>query len=111
ITRALFAAADHYADKPLFIVPANPARAYAAEGCALTYAEVAYQVEKTMLLYQEAGYGFPHRVALLLDNRPEHIIHKLALNALGVCCVPVNPSYRAQELAYLFDHSQPELIV
>lgn len=111
ITRALFAAADHYADKPLFIVPANPARAYAAEGCTLTYAEVAYQVEKTMLLYQEAGYGFPHRVALLLDNRPEHIIHKLALNALGVCCVPVNPSYRAQELAYLFEHSQPELIV
>jgi len=34
-----------------------------------------------------------HRAAMLLDNRPEHFLHKLALNALGICCVPVNPDY------------------
>ena len=31
------------------------------------------------------------------------MLHKLALNALGVCCVPVNPDYRPRELTYYKD--------
>jgi acyl-CoA synthetase (AMP-forming)/AMP-acid ligase II len=30
----------------------------------------------------------------LLENRPEYVLHKLALNSIGVCCVPINPDYR-----------------
>jgi crotonobetaine/carnitine-CoA ligase len=50
-------------------------------------------------------------VALLLDNRPEHVLHKLALNTIGVSVVPVNPDYRAGEIAYLLEHSEPELLL
>jgi crotonobetaine/carnitine-CoA ligase len=46
-----------------------------------------------------------------MENRPEFIIHWLALNALGVSVVPVNPDYIKDDLAYLISHSEPDLIV
>ena len=61
--------------------------------------------------YADAGYGHGHRVALLLENRPEMFFHYLALNALGCGIVPVNPDYRHDELAYQMEHSDAELAV
>lgn len=111
IGAAFFEAATRFADHSFLAVPANQSRSYAPQGLELTYAEVAAQVRPLMKIYAQAGYGHGHRVALSLDNRPDHVLHKLALNALGVCCVPVNSDYRVQELAYLIDHSKVDLIV
>src|SRR4029434_4237623 len=61
--------------------------------------------------YRCAGYGPGHRVAMLLENRVEHFLHKLALNAIGASCVPINPDYRSAEIAYLVEHSEPELVL
>lgn len=108
---AFFEAATRYADHVLLAVPANANRTYAQQGLELTYSEVAESVRQLMQIYSQKGFGTGHRVALSLENRPEHVLHKLALNALGACCVPVNPDYRVQELAYLFDHSKVDLIV
>jgi acyl-CoA synthetase (AMP-forming)/AMP-acid ligase II len=47
----------------------------------------------------------------LLENHPDFVLHKLALNGLGVCCVPINPDYRPAEIAYLFEHSEPDLVL
>ena len=111
IGQALFRAEQEYGANPLFVVPANRERSYLGEGAELSYQQVAHHVRAWMDRYASAGYGVGKRVALFLENRPEHIIHKLALNAIGVCVVPVNPDYRAQELAYLMDHSRVDLIV
>jgi crotonobetaine/carnitine-CoA ligase len=48
---------------------------------------------------------------LLLENRPEFFFHALALNALGVGIVPVNPDYRHDEMLYQMDHSEADLAV
>ncbi|WP_372660230.1 AMP-binding protein [Hydrogenophaga sp.] len=111
IGQAFFEACDRYADNSLLAVPANPARNYDPAGREIRYAEAAVAVRALMARYRAAGYGLGHRVALLLESRPEHLLHKLALNALGVCCVPVNPDYRSRELAYLVDHAKPDLLV
>lgn len=111
IGAALFAAADQYNDKTLFAVPANQERDYGAEGIELSFSTIAQDVEETAKIYQSNGYGLHHHVALFLENRPAHLVHKLALNSIGACCVPVNPSYRTAELVYLFEHSAPEIIV
>lgn len=111
IGTALLAAADRYADHPLFVVPENPNRDYDPNGLSLSFAQVAQQVLQTAQIYQEQGYGFPHHVALFLENQSAHLIHKLALNHIGACCVPVNPSYKTLELVYLFEHAKPELVV
>ncbi len=47
----------------------------------------------------------------MLDNRPEHFRHYLALNRLGATIVPVNPDYLHHELAYLMEHSEADLAV
>jgi crotonobetaine/carnitine-CoA ligase len=95
--------------KTFLCVP--PGRDFAPEGLELTYTQVARRVDALVSDYRNAGYGPGHRVALLLENRPDHFIHFLALNALGVSQVPVNPDFRPQELCYLLDHSGADLLV
>jgi acyl-CoA synthetase (AMP-forming)/AMP-acid ligase II len=104
-------AAETYSAKAFLAVPANPARAYAAEGVEISYGEAAHAVRRLKLVYAQAGYGVGHRVGLLLENRPEHLLHTLAMNALGICCVPLNPDHRAGEMAYVIDHARIDLVV
>ncbi len=111
IGQTLFAAAARYGANALLAVPAHAARAYHPQGCEISFESAAAQVRSLMARYRDAGYGSGHRVGLLLESRPEHMLHKLALNALGVCCVPINPDYRSRELAYLVDHSRVDLVV
>jgi acyl-CoA synthetase (AMP-forming)/AMP-acid ligase II len=92
-------------------VPANPARAYHPQGLELSYAEADAKVNVLMARYAAAGYGVGHRVSLLMENRPEHLLHKLAMNALGICCVPLNGDHRPREMAYVLDHAKVDLVI
>ncbi|MBN9486029.1 MAG: AMP-binding protein [Alphaproteobacteria bacterium] len=100
-----------HADRPFLAVPANEERGYLPSGFEITYGAAGQRVGELAEIYRQAGYGIGHRVATLMENRPEYVLHKLALNSLGVCCVPINPDYRAAEIAYLLDHSEPDLIL
>ena len=104
------AVASH-ADRPFLVVPANPSRCYLPSGAEITYAQAGGRVDALSAAYRAAGYGLGHRVATLMENHPDYILHKLALNAIGACCVPINPDYRAGETAYLIEHSEPDLIL
>ena len=105
------AAVASHGDRPFFAVPPNESRGYLPAGFEITYRDAAKQVAQLTAAYRSAGYGLGHRVATLLENRPEYVLHKLALNAVGACCVPINPDYRAGETAYLLEHSQPDLVL
>jgi acyl-CoA synthetase (AMP-forming)/AMP-acid ligase II len=103
--------AQAFGDNAFLAVPANPARRYHPGGHELSYAAAARAVCTLTRAYAEAGYGLGHRIALLLENRPEHLLHKLAMNALGVCCVPLNADHRAREMAYVLEHAKVDLVV
>lgn len=111
IIEAFRAAAQRYADRAFLVVPPNPNRSYDKAGREITYAQALDEVHKLVHAYRTAGYGLGHRIALLLENRLEHVLHKLAINAIGACCVPINPDYRTRELVYLIEHSRVDLIV
>ena len=111
IGETLFRAAQAYADKALLAVPANIARSYYPAGAEISYGDAVKAVRALMHIYASAGYGVGHRIALLLENRPEHMLHKLAMNALGICCVPLNPDHRESELAYVLDHARVDVVV
>jgi len=96
---------------PFLAVPANPARAYHPQGLELSYAQAGAAVNALMERYAAAGYGLGHRVSLLMENRPEHLLHKLAMNALGICCVPLNGDHRPREMAYVLDHAKVDLVI
>ena len=102
---------ERYPGHDFIVVPPSPTRGYLEQGLTFGYEAAARAVAALAERYREAGYGCDHRVAVALDNRPEHVLHRLALNSLGVSCVPVNPDYRPGELAYLLQHSEAVLIV
>jgi acyl-CoA synthetase (AMP-forming)/AMP-acid ligase II len=115
VTATVFAAFEATAaaapDAPFLCVPAAPQRAYHPAGLELTYGRVRAGVAELRERYAAAGFGHGHRVALLLENRPEFFVHYLALNALGCGVVPVNPDYRHDELVYQLEHSEADLAV
>jgi acyl-CoA synthetase (AMP-forming)/AMP-acid ligase II len=84
---------------------------YAPDGLDWSYGEVTDRASALAARFQEAGYGPGHRVALLLENRPEHFVFLFALNAVGASVVPVNPDYRHSELLYQMRHCRAVLAV
>jgi acyl-CoA synthetase (AMP-forming)/AMP-acid ligase II len=77
----------------------------------LTYAAAHERVAAIAARYRARGYTAGHRVALMLETRPEFLLHFLALNSLGAAVVPVNPDYREAELAYVLAHSEASAVV
>jgi acyl-CoA synthetase (AMP-forming)/AMP-acid ligase II len=111
VAEAFAATAAAHGGHPFLIVPARADRAWHRNGVELSYAAAAAAIGCLRERYRRAGYGHGHRVAVLLECRPEFFFHYLALNGLGVGIVPVNPDYRHEEMLYLLEHSEAELAV
>jgi acyl-CoA synthetase (AMP-forming)/AMP-acid ligase II len=94
----------------LWILP-ETARNYGIEPGSWSYSRALGEVERLKSAYASAGLGQGHRAALMLENRPAFFFHWLALNALGVSVVPVNPEWRSAELEYLLAHSEAYVAV
>jgi crotonobetaine/carnitine-CoA ligase len=108
---AFSATAAAAGDHTFLCVPPGPGRAYHPDGVEFTYAATRSHVERLRAAYASAGFGHGHRVALLLENRPEFFFHYLALNALGCGIVPINPDFRHEEILYQMEHSEADLAV
>ena len=108
---AVLAVASQEPALPCIVVPAKASRRYHSEGLEWTYGEVARMAQRLIDRYTAQGWGRGHRVALLLENRPEFVMHFLALNALGAWVVPINPDYQQEDLSNLFRHAEPDLVI
>ncbi|WP_119168441.1 AMP-binding protein [Algihabitans albus] len=100
------AAALRYGAKPFLRVLPETAGLYGIAEGDLGYAAVKQLIHARAAGYRAAGYGPGVRVGLLLLNRPDFVLNFLALNAVGVSIVPINPDLRAAELEYLIGHSE-----
>lgn len=108
---AFAATAARHPDHPCLIVPPRGDRDWAPDGLTVSYGHLAARVAAQRDRYAAAGFGHGHRVALLLESRPEFFEHYLALNALGVGIIPINPDYRHDEMLYQMEHSETEIAV
>ena len=111
VFEAFVVTAETAPDNVFLCAPPAAGRAYHPDGVEFTYGQTREAVSKLCEVYAGAGYGHGHRVALLLENRPEFFFHYLALNALGTGIVPINPDYRHDEMAYQMEHSEADLAV
>jgi len=105
------AAARRWPQRPFLDVLPETAAAYGIAAGALTYDAARTSVAALTAAYRSAGYPAGARVMLLVENRPSFVLHWLALNALGISVVPVNPDLRESELDYMAAHAEPVLAV
>lgn len=102
---------EKYPDGLFLATPENPERAYAPEGLAYTYAQAAKRIAEIKRVYQDAGFGHGHRIALQIENHPDFYLHRLALHELGATLVPLNLDHAIPELQHVFKVTTPEMIL
>ncbi len=106
VYEAFAASAEACADHPFLQIVSDTAERYGIAPQTFSYAGMRQLVADRVADYLTLGIEAGQRVALALDNRPECFEHWLALNALGVSVVPLNPQWRSAELEYVLGHSE-----
>jgi acyl-CoA synthetase (AMP-forming)/AMP-acid ligase II len=76
-----------------------------------TYAELNARVNRVAHGLTALGYGRGDALALASGNSCEFLVTYYACAKLGVVCVPMNLGWRADEIAYVLDHSESKGIV
>lgn len=85
--------------------PGQEALVSSQHGARLTWAQLAQRVDGLARGLLGLGVAPGDRVAVLSPNRPEWVMAQHAVTGIGAILVPVNPAYRADELAYVLDHA------
>lgn len=104
-------ACQQYAERPLIEIPADEHRGWYPQGVCLSFQDMAQRVKICAAQLQMSGFGHGHRIACLLENRPEMLVLKLACAQLGISWVPINPDYRPLETAWVLTDSAADLVV
>jgi acyl-CoA synthetase (AMP-forming)/AMP-acid ligase II len=76
-----------------------------------TYAELNDHVNRVANALAEQGYARGDALALASGNSCEFLVTYFACAKLGVVCVPINLGWRADEIAYVLDHSESRGVV
>ena len=111
VARAFEATAARVPEQAWLEVLPETAQAYGIEAGATTYEAALQRIEALRLAYRSAGCGHGHRAGLMLQNRPEFLLHWIALNGLGASIVPLSHDWRAAELEYVIAHAGLDLAV
>ncbi len=76
-----------------------------------TLPDVLSEVDRMAVGLAERGVVQGDCVAILLGNRPETLFTWFAANRLGAVAMPLNPAYKAPELAALLRLARPRVLV
>lgn len=77
----------------------------------LSYRELEEASNRLAHALRGMGVSKGDRVAMLLNNSPEFVIVFFGIVKLGAMAVPLDAKYKYDELAALFHHSQPKILV
>src|SRR5438094_10024433 len=72
----------------------------------LTYRELDALVNSFANALLELGIGKGQTVCLFMTNRPEYVISWFAIARVGAVASPMNPAYKAREVAYQLSNSE-----
>ena len=81
------------------------------KGARLTYKELQDKVYNIAAGLKEQGMEKGMNVALMMTNRPEYIITYFAILANGGTVVPLNPTFKEQEVTYIVNDSESEMLI
>lgn len=80
--------------------------AYVFYGTELTWSQTADAIRRLAAFLQKRGVGKGDRVALYMQNCPQYIFAHYAVQCLGAMVTPVNPQYKAAEVAYQLSNAE-----
>ncbi|MCS7177091.1 MAG: long-chain fatty acid--CoA ligase [Candidatus Kapabacteria bacterium] len=72
----------------------------------VTYDELAEMVFRCAAALRRLGIGPRDRVGIVSENRLEWVVADLAIAGIGAVSVPAFPTLTAEQLEYIFDHSE-----
>lgn len=91
---------------------AYPDRLYLlAESGSLSYAEVQARSMDIAAGLVALGVEVGDRIALLVDNRPEYVAIKFAIARIGAIAVPLNYSYKTDEIRERLEQSGASVVI
>ncbi len=76
----------------------------------MTYAQVAEQVEKLHLIFQQCGIQKNDKVALIGRNSSHWAVSYVATITYGAVIVPVLPDFAANDMHHILKHSDSKLL-
>lgn len=85
--------------------------AYVYYGTEITWAEMADGVRRLAAYLKAQGVKNGDRIALYMQNCPQYIMAHYAVQALGAMVTPVNPQYKAAEIAYQLSNAEANAMV
>jgi acyl-CoA synthetase (AMP-forming)/AMP-acid ligase II len=93
--------------------PSAPARAIIApsSGAALSYNDLAEQVERLAAALRGAGLAPGDCVSIVLPNGLEVLVLFLALTRARLVAAPLNPAYKADELRFYMGDAQARAVI
>ena len=80
-------------------------------GSSLTYGQAGAYLDRLTQNLLALGLRKGQRAAILLPNTPQFVLAYYAVLRTGAVAVALNPRYRPTEFHYLFEDSQPELVI
>jgi acyl-CoA synthetase (AMP-forming)/AMP-acid ligase II len=92
------------------VVPEREALVSSAGAARVTYADMASHVNKLANSLQSMGVAQGSRVAVMATNSPEYVEIYYACAKLGACFVPLNFRAKREELAYMLNASEAEVL-
>ena len=94
------------------VVLYNPEKVYLHfKNHRVTYLEFREHCLRAAHLFQDLGVKHGDRVCLFLPNGPEFLYSWMGLSRLGAICVPVNTSFKQNEMAYVLNNSEANILV
>lgn len=73
------------------------------KGQKTTYKQLLAQTNQVSNGLLKSGVKTGHKVAILLENRPEYLIYYYAVNRIGAVVVPINNFLKGEEVKYILE--------
>jgi len=77
----------------------------------ISYSELDTASNKVASTLLKSGVKKGDRVTMMLSNSPEFVITYFGIVKIGALAVPLEPKYKVNELAHIFDNALPKVLV
>lgn len=77
----------------------------------ITYSELQEKVFQVAAGLKNIGVKEGVQVSLMMTNRPEYIVSYFAILANGATVVPINPTFKEQEITYIVNDSESQFLL